>query len=187
MNFTDALNKLSRDELMTIQAEHYTYNDPNINQQFYNYIHDLVFLDDRLVLCKYYNITTDDFGNYTHISHDNALGLLKESLDDASKYLIAFATSHYGPSDDDTDYLNAARDQVNFIIDTIIDDDQDYEGRLLACINYRNDATEPDYNFEGFRLGYADFVSVISTLARTNDPGQFDDNPITGTIFNDED
>lgn len=160
------LINLTQDELTTLFDTHYTYNDPTINQHFWNDVNRLQNMHTRYALITEYNITTDDFGHYIFISDSDASRLLFTQLAITSSWINKLATSEYF-SDDDTDYLNAATDQIVFLTRLIIADDANTD-TLLACLN-ETDPSATNEDHMAFAYGYADFSSPISDLSHIND------------------
>lgn len=130
-------------------------------------------------LLTHYGLTTAEEGiiwNYADENLDSipARGMRAARLIGDSLSCIADALKRYGApdyffSDDDTDYLNAIRDQVNRLTDLrIADDTQDMLDGLLETLNYQRDENAPDFAHEGFIYGYADHYTPISKMMLAN-------------------
>ncbi len=121
-------------------------------------------------LIEIYNINISDDGTMT-IARDDAFRLWNDGMTAALDAMRTYLEPPYYFSDDDTDYMRAISDQINTLSNFRCDDvdrDDDSFG-LNEILNYIRPLNDlPDYTFEGFTYGYADFYSPISTLARMN-------------------
>jgi len=118
-----------------------------------------------------YQVTLDpDTGTYTAITHEGAHRLLDDALRCAAQVMLRYADSpHF--SDDDTDYMRAASDQISQLTDArCADDEADTQQMLLAILNYQETDIYSDHELDAqaFLYGYADHFSPISELARMN-------------------
>ena len=114
------------------------------------------------------------------------MNLIRATISQAAFALLEYGKSDYFSSDD-IDYMNALRDQINWLTNFMIDDrlitDADRRERFLNLINYSEqdrdlglDDDDPDYDAECWVYGYADHYTPISELLIANHD---DDDDIT--------
>lgn len=125
--------------------------------------------DDRDKLITKYNITRDDFNNLQLTNIDDALRLWTDSMAAALDAMRYYIDSPYF-SDDDTDYMNAIADQIRYLTDArICDTNEETIALLNKVLNSTRDGQSEQGTTEyGFKLGYADHDSPLSTLAEMN-------------------
>lgn len=117
--------------------------------------------------------TTDDRIALTHAALACALDALRDislaMIDESKQYPDTFSSMM---RDDYSDYANAARDQINFCTDMLIDDDFDddlFDRIFIMTADELYASTEsPITSATGFIYGYADHSSPISDLMLAN-------------------
>lgn len=122
-------------------------------------------------------MTTTDRIKITHAALRCALDALRDisiaMIDESTRYPNTFAAMM---RDDYSDYANAARDQIDFCTDMLIDDDFDdtlFDSILTMTSNQlQNSDNALILSASGFIYGYADHQSPISDMMHAN---KFDD------------